>query len=123
MLLNGGQGMLKQIFVTTATARRAAAGVPAFVLMACAGWLTGCVTSSNDAGAGPPDFQTGPAAITGNNSAPGAFASANTADLRPGTAGSAPAGSGAFVTTSPPTPGPPRAVRPSTRNYGYTVGP
>jgi len=93
--------MLKQMFVRTPIDRRAAGGAPALLriaLVACAPSLVGCVTSSDEVSAGPPDFQSG-AGASGSQS--GTVASAPKAARASGASASA--------TTA--------------RNYGYTVGP
>lgn len=112
MLLRGGQGMLKQVFVTMPTGRRVVGVAPALlsiVLVACAGSLAGCVTSSDDAGARAADFQSSDA----------------------GNAPKAASGSDASGSQSGAVAGAPKAVRNSgasaagtpAGNYGYTVGP
>jgi polysaccharide export outer membrane protein len=93
--------MLKQILFTTTSKRRAFASAPVvlgIVLLASAGWLAGCVTSSDDTGVGAPELQSGPVA-----GAPKAVAGA---DARPKAVRS---GAPAAGTTA--------------GNYGYTVGP
>jgi polysaccharide biosynthesis/export protein len=76
--------------------------------VACAGSLAACVTSLDDVRTGPPEFQSGPASAAQAPPVSGAFASATTADLQPGAAGSLP--------IAVPVPG-------SGAKYGYTVGP
>src|ERR1700692_4666807 len=97
MLPHGGQGMLKQIFVTAPIDRKTAGGAPALLriaLVACAVSLAGCVTSSDEVGTGPPEFQSGPVA-----SAPKAIAGPDASSA-------------------------PKVARASpTKASGYTVGP
>jgi polysaccharide biosynthesis/export protein len=99
--------MLQQI-VSKLTSNRSAPIVLRIVLLASAGWLGGCVTSSDDTGAGPPEFQSGPVAA----------------------ASKAAAGTDAIGSQSGAASGRPKAVRSAAPaagtaagNYGYTVGP
>jgi polysaccharide biosynthesis/export protein len=62
ILVPGGQGMLKGIFVTAPMERmahRVARTLFSVVLAACTGSLAGCASSSIDVGAGQSDFQSG----------------------------------------------------------------
>jgi polysaccharide biosynthesis/export protein len=91
MLLSGGQGMLKQIFLTGPIERRASGVLLGIILLACVGSLAACVTSLDDVRtAGPPEFQSGPSGAAQAEPVSGTFASATPADLQPGAAGSAP---------------------------------
>jgi polysaccharide biosynthesis/export protein len=71
--------------------------------VACAVSLAGCVTSSDDVGTGPPDFQSGPAT---------AGAGAGASGSQSGTAASAPKAVGASGASAP-----------ASKAGGYTVGP
>jgi polysaccharide export outer membrane protein len=105
--------MLKQIFVTGPLEMRAAGGASALlgiVLVACAGWLAGCVTSSDDVAVGPPDFQSGAVAST---TKPVPVSNALGSQSGAGTAPKAVAGAVGSA---------PKTVR-TVENYGYTVGP
>jgi polysaccharide export outer membrane protein len=102
--------MLQQIVSKLTSNRRASASAPIvlrIVLLASAGWLAGCVTSSDDTGVGAPEFRSGPVA-----GAPKTVAGVDAIDSQSGATGSRPkARSGAT------------AAGTTAGNYGYTVGP
>jgi polysaccharide export outer membrane protein len=92
------------------------------ILVACVGSLAACVTSSDNVGTGPPEFQSGPAGAAQAEPVSGTFASATPADLQPGAAGSAPIAVPAAARRAAPI-AVPAAASGGAAKYGYLVGP